>query len=181
MNPPKQDKYTGTIGIPLPATDIKLLDDDGNEVALGERGEICAKGPQVMKGYWLRPEETENSMINGYFRTGDIAIMDEHGYFTIVDRKKDMILVSGFNVYPNEVEEAMTEHPKILECGVIGVPDERSNEVPKIFIVRKDDSLTEKDVIRFAKEHLTGYKRPRHIEFVDELPKSNVGKILNHT
>ncbi|MBS9780530.1 MAG: AMP-binding protein [Moraxellaceae bacterium] len=178
MNPPKQDKYTGTIGIPLPATDIKLLDDDGNEVALGERGEICAKGPQVMKGYWLRPDETENSMINGYFRTGDIAIMDENGYFTIVDRKKDMILVSGFNVYPNEVEEAMTEHPKILECGVIGVPDARSNEVPKIFIVRKDASLTEKDVIKFAKEQLTGYKRPRHIEFVEDLPKSPVGKIL---
>ncbi len=179
MNPPNQNKYSGTIGIPTPAVDIKLLDDNDNEVGIGERGEICAKGPQVMKGYWQRPEATAESMTeDGYFRTGDIAIMDEHGYFTIVDRKKDMILVSGFNVYPNEVEDAMSEHPKILECGVIGVANEKSNEVPKIFIVKKDPSLTIKEVKRFAKEQLTGYKRPRHIEFVDELPKSNVGKIL---
>ncbi|PIE47637.1 MAG: long-chain fatty acid--CoA ligase [Gammaproteobacteria bacterium] len=179
MTPPKLNKYTGNIGIPAPATDIILLDDDGNEVPQGERGELSAKGPQVMAGYWKRPEATAKDMTeDGYFRTGDIAIMDEEGFFKIVDRKKDMILVSGFNVYPNEVEDAMTKHPKIKECGVIGLPNETSGETPKIFIVKADESLTEAEVKAFAKEHLTGYKRPRHIEFIDELPKSNVGKIL---
>lgn len=179
MNPPSLDKYTATIGIPAPSTDIKLLDDDGNEVAQGERGEICAKGPQVMEGYWKRPEATAEVMTaNGYFRTGDIGVMDENGFFKIVDRKKDMILVSGFNVYPNEVEDAMTAHPKIKECGVIGITDDRSGETVKIFIVKADESLTEDEVKAYAKTHLTGYKRPRLIEFLDELPKSNVGKIL---
>lgn len=179
MNPPALTEYTGKIGIPAPATDIILVDDDGNEVQKGEHGEIVAKGPQVMQGYWKRPEDTaECTTKDGYFRTGDIGIMDENGYFKIVDRKKDMILVSGFNVYPNEVEDVMTKHPKILEAGVIGIPDDKSGETPKIYIVRKDNSLTKDEVIKYAKEHLTGYKRPRHVEFIDELPKSPVGKIL---
>ena len=177
LNPP--EGYTGKIGIPIPATDIKLLDNDGNEVAMGEPGEICAKGPQVMPGYWNRPDETAKVMTaDGYFRTGDIGVMDDKGFIKIVDRKKDMILVSGFNVYPNEVEDVMTGHPKILECGVIGVPDEHSGEVPKIFVVKKDPSLTVEEVRAWAKENLTGYKRPKYIEFISELPKSNVGKIL---
>ncbi|UXZ05456.1 AMP-binding protein [Moraxella nasicaprae] len=171
--------YTGKIGIPFPSTDIILLDDEGREVAMGEAGEICAKGPQVMKGYWKKPDETAKVMTqDGYFRTGDIGVMDEQGYFKIVDRKKDMILVSGFNVYPNEVEEAIAAHPKVLECGVIGVPDGHSGESVKIFIVKKEDDLSVGEIKAWAKEHLTGYKRPRHIVFVDELPKSNVGKIL---
>ncbi|WP_169392471.1 MULTISPECIES: AMP-binding protein [Psychrobacter] len=178
-NPANQATFGGTIGIPMPATDVAILDDEGNEVALGDRGEICVRGPQVMKGYWNREEATREVMTeDGYFRTGDIGIMDDAGFVTIVDRKKDMILVSGFNVYPNEVEDVMAAHPKILECGVIGVPDDKSGEVPKIFVVRKDDSLTVDDVLAFAKQNLTGYKRPRYVEFIDELPKSNVGKIL---
>lgn len=177
LNPP--GGYTGKIGIPFPATDIKLLGEDDKEVPMGEAGEICAKGPQVMLGYWNRPDETEKVMTaDGYFRTGDIGIMDEKGFIKIVDRKKDMILVSGFNVYPNEVEDVMTSHPKILECGVIGVADEHSGEVPKIFIVKKDASLTVEEVRAWAKEKLTGYKRPKYVEFISELPKSNVGKIL---
>lgn len=179
MNPPTLTQYTGKIGIPAPATDIILVDDDGNEVAIGEAGEIAAKGPQIMQGYWKRPEDTADCTTkDGYFRTGDIGVMDNDGYFKIVDRKKDMILVSGFNVYPNEVEDVMTKHPKIMEAGVIGVPDDNSGEVPKIYIVRKDSTLSKNEVIKHAKEHLTGYKRPRHVEFVDELPKSPVGKIL---
>ncbi len=177
LNPP--GGYTGKIGIPFPATDVILLDDDNRQVALGEAGEICAKGPQVMIGYHNRPDETAKVMTaDGYFRTGDIGVMDERGFVKIVDRKKDMILVSGFNVYPNEVEEAIAAHPKVLECGVIGVPDDHSGEVVKVFIVKKDASLTEKEVMTWAKERLTGYKRPKHIEFIKELPKSNVGKIL---
>lgn len=172
--------FSGTIGIPMPSTDVAILDDAGNEVELGERGEISVRGPQVMKGYWKREDATSESMTaDGFFRTGDIGIMDDTGYVTIVDRKKNMILVSGFNVYPNEIEEVMTGHPKILECGVIGVEDEKSGEVPKIYVVRKDPSLTAEEVIAYAKENLTGYKRPRHVEFIDELPKSNVGKILH--
>ncbi len=171
--------YTGKIGVPFPATDIILLDDNDNEVALGEAGEICAKGPQVMQGYYKRPDETAKVMTaNGYFRTGDIGVMDENGYFKIVDRKKDMILVSGFNVYPNEVEEVIASLDGVLECGVIGVPDEHSGEVVKAFVVKKDPNLTEKDVYKWTKRNLTGYKRPKQIVFVDELPKSNVGKIL---
>lgn len=171
--------FSGKIGIPLPQTDIVLLDDAGNEMPLGEAGEICAKGPQVMKGYYKRDDETAKVMTDdGYFRTGDIGIFDEEGYIKIVDRKKDMILVSGFNVYPNEVEEAIAAHPKVLECGVIGVPDGHSGECVKVFIVKKDDSLTQEEVKNWAREHLTGYKRPKHIAFLAELPKSNVGKIL---
>ncbi|MDO4894008.1 AMP-binding protein [Moraxella sp.] len=178
VNPPPMG-FTGKIGIPLPNTDVVILDDDGNEVALGEAGEICGKGPQVMKGYYKRDDETAKVMTqDGYFRTGDIGVMDADGFVKIVDRKKDMILVSGFNVYPNEVEEAIAAHPKVLECGVIGVPDNHSGEVVKVYVVKKDASLDEKEVQSWAKQHLTGYKRPKHITFIDELPKSNVGKIL---
>ncbi|WP_019673517.1 AMP-binding protein [Psychrobacter lutiphocae] len=178
-NPMGLDEFPGNIGVPFPATDMAILDEEGNEVEIGERGEICVRGPQVMKGYWKRQEATDEVMTpDGYFRTGDIGVMDEEGYFKIVDRKKDMIIVSGFNVYPNEVEDVMTGHPKILECGVIGVHSDKSGEVPKIFVVRQDPSLTEQEVIDYAKKNLTGYKRPRIVEFVDELPKSNVGKIL---
>lgn len=178
-NPQGTSEFSGNIGLPMPATDMAILDEEGNEVALGERGEICVRGPQVMKGYWRREDATAEVMTpDGYFRTGDIGVMDEDGYFKIVDRKKDMILVSGFNVYPNEVEDAMSGHPKILECGVIGIEDEKSGEVPKIYVVRSDDSLTVEDVLAYGKENLTGYKRPRYVEFIDELPKSNVGKIL---
>lgn len=178
-NPPSIKAYTGTIGIPLPSTEVAILDDDGNEVALGEQGEIAIRGPQVMKGYWQRPDETAKVMtVDGYFRTGDIGIMDERGYSKIVDRKKDMILVSGFNVYPSEIEEVITTHPKVLEAAAIGVVDEKSGEVPKLFIVKKDPSLTAEEVLEYAKNNLTGYKRPKYVEFIDELPKSNVGKIL---
>ncbi|MFZ2552911.1 AMP-binding protein [Psychrobacter urativorans] len=179
-NPITSVSFSGTIGLPMPSTDIAIIDDAGNEVELGERGEIGVRGPQVMKGYWQREEATRESMTDdGFFLTGDIGIMADDGYVTIVDRKKNMILVSGFNVYPNEVEEVMAGHPQIIECGVIGVPDEKSGEIPKIFVVRKDASLTEEQVLDYAKEHLTGYKRPRYVEFIDELPKSNVGKILH--
>ena len=177
-NPPASEEFSGTIGIPLPLTDVAILDDDGNEVALGGQGEISIRGPQVMKGYWNRPDETEKVMFNGFFRTGDIGVMDPRGYVKIVDRKKDMILVSGFNVYPSEIEEVVSQHPKVLEVAAIGVPDEKSGEVPKLFVVKKDPSLTTEEVLAFAKENLTGYKRPRYVEFMDELPKSNVGKIL---
>lgn len=179
-NPEGTGEFSGNIGLPMPATDMAILDEEGNEVTLGERGEICVRGPQVMKGYWKRDDATAEVMTSdGYFRTGDIGVMDEEGYFKIVDRKKNMILVSGFNVYPNEVEDVMSGHPKILECGVIGIEDEKSGEVPKIYVVRSDDSLTKEEVLAYSKENLTGYKRPRYVEFIDELPKSNVGKILH--
>lgn len=179
VNPPASSEFTGTIGIPLPSTDVAILDDDGNAVAQGEQGELSIRGPQVMKGYWNRPDETAKVMTaDGFFRTGDIAVMDERGYTKIVDRKKDMILVSGFNVYPSEIEEVIATHPKVLEVAVIGVKDEKSGEVPKLFVVKKDQSLTTEEILAFAKENLTGYKRPRYVEFLEELPKSNVGKIL---
>lgn len=179
VNPLDLDHFTGAIGVPVPSTDAAILDDDGNRLAIGETGEIAIRGPQVMAGYWQRPEETARVMTDdGFFRTGDIGVMDEKGYIRIVDRKKDMILVSGFNVYPNEVEAALVSHPGILEVAAIGVPDEHSGEVVKVFIVRADENLTEEDVLAHAKESLTGYKRPKYIEFRDELPKSNVGKIL---
>ncbi|WOE30694.1 MULTISPECIES: AMP-binding protein [unclassified Acinetobacter] len=178
VNPPNSEEFTGSIGIPIPLTDVAILDDDGNEVAQGEQGEICIRGPQVMKGYWNRPDETEKVMIHGFFRTGDIGVMDLRGYIKIVDRKKDMILVSGFNVYPAEIESVVSKHPKVLEVAAIGVPDEKSGEVPKLFVVKKDPSLTTEEILAYAKANLTGYKRPRYVEFMTELPKSNVGKIL---
>ncbi len=178
-NPPATTEFSGTIGVPLPLTDVAILDDDGNHLPQGEQGEISIRGPQVMKGYWNRPDETAKVMTaDGYFRTGDIGVMDARGYFKIVDRKKDMILVSGFNVYPSEIEEVIAQHPKVLEVAAIGVPDEKSGEVPKLFVVKKDPSLTTEEVLEFAKQNLTGYKRPRYVEFMDDLPKSNVGKIL---
>jgi long-chain acyl-CoA synthetase len=171
--------WTGTIGLPLPSTDISIRDDGNKEVPLGHPGEICARGPQVMPGYWQRPDETAKVMTSdGYLRTGDIGVMDAKGQVTIVDRKKDMILVSGFNVYPNEVEAVVAGHPGVLECAVIGVPDERSGEVVKLFVVKKDPALTEGDLRRFCSEQLASYKVPKIIEFRADLPKTNVGKIL---
>ncbi|NHZ83522.1 long-chain-fatty-acid--CoA ligase [Massilia sp. CCM 8695] len=172
-------EFTGMIGLPYPSTDIAILDDDGNHVALGERGEIGIRGPQVMAGYWKRDDETAKSMTaDGFFKTGDIGIMDERGYTKIVDRKKDMILVSGFNVYPNEIESVISSHPGVLECACIGVPDHNSGEAVKLFVVRKDPNLTAEDLLEFCKEQLTAYKKPKYIEFRTELPKTNVGKIL---
>ncbi|MEQ8581447.1 MAG: AMP-binding protein [Marinoscillum sp.] len=178
INPMGEGNRVGTIGLPLPETDVVLLDEEGHEVGPGEKGELCTKGPQVFLGYWNKPEETEKCFINGYFKTGDIATMDPDGYFRIVDRKKEMILVSGFNVFPNEVEDAIASHPKVLEVGVIGVPDAKSTEAVKAVIVKKDASLTEEEIKTFCKENLTGYKCPKHVSFTSELPKSNVGKIL---
>lgn len=178
INPPNDMNRVGTIGMPLPDTDIVLLDDAGKEVPVGEPGELCAKGPQVFPGYWNKDEETKNCFINGYFKTGDIARMDPDGYFRIVDRKKEMILVSGFNVYPNEVEDAIALHPKVLEVGVISVPDSKSTEAVKAYVVKKDNSLTEAEIEEWCKEKLTGYKRPKHVAFTNELPKSNVGKVM---
>jgi long-chain acyl-CoA synthetase len=178
-NPADTDKFSGSIGIPVPSTYISIRDDNGNEVPLGQAGEICAKGPQVMAGYWNRPDETAQVMTaDGYFRTGDIGVMDESGYTKIVDRKKDMILVSGFNVYPNEIEDVIASHPGVLECAVIGIPDSKSGEAVKAFVVRKDPNLTADDIIKFCHEQLTNYKVPKHIEFRTDLPKTNVGKIL---
>jgi len=173
------DKFTGTIGLPVPSTDIAILDDDGKHLAPGSTGEIAIRGPQVMAGYWNRPDETAKVMTaDGFFRTGDIGIMDETGFTKIVDRKKDMILVSGFNVYPNEVEGVVAGHPGVLECAAVGVPDEHAGEAVKLFVVKKDPALTERDVMEYCKEHLTGYKKPKYIEFRSDLPKTNVGKIL---
>ncbi|WP_256807314.1 long-chain fatty acid--CoA ligase [Bradyrhizobium sp. Bra64] len=178
-NPATTTEFSGSIGIPVPSTWISIRDDDGNEMPLGQPGEICAKGPQVMSGYWNRPEETAKVMTSdGYFRTGDIGVMDEKGYTKIVDRKKDMILVSGFNVYPNEIEEVIASHPGVLECAVIGIPDSKSGEAVKAFVVKKDPNLTAEAVVKFCHEQLTGYKVPKHIEFRADLPKTNVGKIL---
>ena len=178
INPYNGTHRKGTIGLPLPNTDIKIFDDNNKEVAVGEPGEIGIKGPQVMKGYWNRPEETANCMHGDYFLTGDVGIMDEDGFFKIVDRKKEMILVSGFNVYPNEVEKAIAENPKVLEVGVRGEKNEDGTEFVRAFIVKKDNSLTEEEVIEFCRTKLTNYKVPKNISFRDELPKSNVGKIL---
>ncbi len=178
-NPANAGEFTGTIGLPIPSTDIAILDDAGRALATGEVGEIAIRGPQVMEGYWQRPEETARVMTGeGYFRSGDIGFMDERGYVTIVDRKKDMVLVSGFNVYPNEVEAVVASHPGVLECAVIGVPDEHTGEAVKLFVVRRDPALTAEQLQDYCHEQLTGYKRPKHIEFRNELPKTNVGKIL---
>jgi long-chain acyl-CoA synthetase len=171
--------YNGSIGFPVAMTDIQVRDDEGVVLAQGEIGELFAKGPQVMKGYWKRPEETASVIDSqGYLATGDIGYMDEQGYFFIVDRKKDMILVSGFNVFPNEVEEVVAMHPKVIEVAAVGVPNELSGELVKVFVVKNDKSLTEQDIITHCRQHLTGYKVPKLVEFREELPKSNVGKIL---
>jgi len=177
-NPLDGGERIGTIGVPVPSTYMKILDDDGNEVPHGEPGEICAKGPQVMDEYWARPEETTAAFHGDWFRTGDIGIEDDDGFFTIVDRKKDMILVSGFNVYPNEIENVVASLGKVLEVAAIGVADEHSTEVVKLFVVKNDESLTEEEVKEHCTEFLTNYKRPKYVEFISELPKSNVGKIL---
>ncbi len=172
-------EFTGTIGLPIPSTEIAIRDDEGRDLPLGEIGEICIRGPQVMAGYWNRPDETARVMTaDGYFKSGDMGVMDEGGYTRIVDRKKDMILVSGFNVYPNELEEVVAQHPGVLEVACIGVPDEHSGEAPKLFVVRRDPGLTEEALMDYCRENFTGYKRPRHIEFRTELPKTPVGKIL---
>ncbi|MFD1142224.1 AMP-binding protein [Larkinella insperata] len=168
----------GTIGLPLPSTEMKIMQEDGTEAPMGMPGEIWAKGPQVFSGYYNRPEETAQVLEDGWFKTGDIGVMDEDGFFRIVDRKKDMILVSGFNVYPNEIEDVIAKCPGVLEVACIGVPDEKSTETVKVFVVKKDPNLTAEDILKYSKEQLTNYKRPRHIEFREELPKSNVGKIL---
>ncbi|HVK52854.1 MAG TPA: long-chain fatty acid--CoA ligase [Pseudoxanthomonas sp.] len=179
INPMDLKDYNGAIGLPIPSTDACLKDDDGNPVPLGEVGELCIKGPQVMKGYWQRPEETAKVIdSDGWLHTGDMAKMDESGFFYIVDRKKDMILVSGFNVYPNEVEDVIAGLEGVLEVAAIGVPDERSGEAVKVFVVKKDPALTEDRIKAFCRDNLTGYKQPRYIEFRTELPKTNVGKIL---
>lgn len=179
INPPDLEEYNGSIGLPIPNTDLSVQDDQGNILPTGETGELCVRGPQVMKGYWNRPDETRKVLSeDGWFRTGDMGRMDEKGYVYIVDRKKDMINVSGFNVYPNEIEDVLASHPGILEAGVVGIEDERSGEAVKAVVVKKDASLTEQDVIRHCRENLTGYKIPQVVEFRDELPKSNVGKIL---
>ncbi len=178
-NPSDSMEYTGTIGMPLPSTDMRIVGDDGTELPLGERGEIAIKGPQVMAGYWNRPDETAKVMTaDGYFRSGDIGVMDERGYFTIVDRKKDMINVSGFNVYPNEVEEVVTRMPGIVEAAAVAMPDENSGEAVKLYVVKSDPSITADGVKAFCKDNLTGYKRPKEVAFKDELPKTNVGKVL---
>ena len=179
VNRPDLTEFSGTIGLPLPSTDISIRDDDGREVSMGEPGEICIRGPQVMAGYWNRPDETAKCMTaDGFFKSGDVGVMDERGYFRIVDRKKDMILVSGFNVYPNELEQVINLHPGVLECAAIGVADAKSGEAVKLFVVRKDPALAEEDLSKYCKDNFTAYKRPKYIEFRDDLPKSNVGKIL---
>jgi long-chain acyl-CoA synthetase len=178
-NPTNSKAYTGTIGLPLPSTWLKLLDDDGHEVPMGQPGEIAIKGPQVMAGYWQRPDETAKVMTpDGYFKSGDIGVVDERGYFKVVDRKKDMILVSGFNVYPNEIEDVVAQIPGVLECAAVGVVDDKTGEAVKLVIVKKDESLTEAQVREYCRANLTGYKQPRIVEFRTDLPKTPVGKIL---
>ena len=178
-NPVTATNFSGTIGLPLPSVELAIKDDDGKVVAQGERGEICIRGPNVMQGYYLRPEETASAFTpDGFMRTGDIGVMDPHGYFRIVDRKKDMILVSGFNVFPNEIENVISLCPGVVECAAIGIPDDKQGEAIKVFVVKSDPLLSEEDVARHCQQSLTGYKRPKYIEFRDELPKSNVGKIL---
>ncbi|MEY2689052.1 MAG: hypothetical protein RL375_3250 [Pseudomonadota bacterium] len=172
-------EFSGTIGLPISSTDIAIRDDDGRDVPIGQPGEICIRGPQVMAGYWKRPDDTAKAMTaDGYFKSGDVGVMDERGYIRIVDRKKDMILVSGFNVYPTEIEQVVNLHPGVLECAAVGVVDPHSGEAVKLYVVKSDTTLSEDDIARYCRENFTGYKRPKYIEFRDELPKSNVGKIL---
>ena len=177
FNPSGITEFKGSVGLPLALTDIHIIDENGNTCPTGTRGEVCIKGPQVMRGYWQR-DNADTFTPNGYFRSGDIGVMNDKGFLTLVDRKKDMILVSGFNVYPNEVEAALTEHPKVLEVAVVGVADDHSGEVPKAFVVKKDAHLTVEELQDFASKRLTGYKRPQSYEFINELPKTAVGKIL---
>jgi long-chain acyl-CoA synthetase len=178
-NPADRKEFSGTIGLPIPSTEVAILDDQGNHLPIGQPGEIAIRGPQVMAGYWNRPDETAKVMTpDGFFKSGDIGVMNEEGFIKIVDRKKDMILVSGFNVYPNEIEEVVAMHPGVLECACVGVPDENSGEAVKLFVVRKDPGLTVEQLMDYCKEQFTGYKKPKYIEFRDELPKTNVGKIL---
>jgi len=178
-NRPDTTEFNGSIGLPIPSTEIAILDDDGKPVPLGQPGEIGIRGPQVMVGYWNRPDETAKVMTSdGFFKSGDVGVMDERGYVKIVDRKKDMILVSGFNVYPNEIEAVVAAHPGVLECACVGVPDANSGEAVKLFVVRKDPALTADELMNYCKEQFTGYKKPKYIEFRDDLPKTNVGKIL---
>jgi long-chain acyl-CoA synthetase len=179
INPADATEFSGSIGLPIPSTDVAILDDDGKPVPPGQPGEIAIRGPQVMSGYWNRPDETAKVMTpDGFFKSGDVGVMDERGYVKIVDRKKDMILVSGFNVYPNEIEGVLAMHPGVLECACIGVPDANSGEAVKLFVVRKDASLTVDELMNYCKENFTAYKKPKYIEFREELPKTNVGKIL---
>jgi len=179
INPPDTTEFTGSIGLPISSTEVSIRDDAGSELAIGEVGEICIRGPQVMTGYWQRPDETAKTMFDeGWLRTGDMGFVDPKGFVFITDRKKDMILVSGFNVYPNEVENVVVEMDGILEAAAIGLPDERSGEIVKIFAVRTDDNITEQDIINHCRKNLTGYKRPKLVEFREDLPKTNVGKIL---
>ena len=178
VNPIDGSARLGSIGLPVPSTDIRIVDDNGYPLPAGEIGELQIKGPQVMAGYYNQPEETAKVIKDGWLSTGDMALMEPDGYFRIVDRKKDMILVSGFNVYPNEIEDVIAAHPKVMECCAIGIPDEKSGEVVKLFVVKKDKSLSEAEVLGYAREHMTNYKIPKEIAFIDELPKSNVGKIL---
>ena len=179
INPLDLKEYNGAIGLPLPSTEVSIQDPEGAMLGIGEVGEFCVRGPQVMKGYWQRPEETARVLSSdGWLKTGDVARVDEQGYVYIVDRLKDMILVSGFNVYPNEVETVIASHPGVLEVGVIGEPDDGSGEIVKAVVVRKDPALDAAAIIEHCREHLTGYKVPKIVEFRDELPKTNVGKIL---
>ena len=179
INPINITAYTGSIGLPIPSTEIEIRDDEGKEAAIGQPGELWIKGPQVMKGYWQRPDETAKALDSrGFLASGDVAVIDEKGWIKLVDRKKDMIVVSGFNVYPNEIEDVIAHHPKVLEVACIGINSEKTGEALKLFVVKKDASLTEEELISFARQELTGYKVPKNIEFRDELPKSNVGKIL---
>jgi long-chain acyl-CoA synthetase len=178
-NPLHLDGFNGSVGVPFPSTEVAIFDDGGTEIGVDEVGEICARGPQIMAGYWQRPDETAQVMFgDGWLRTGDVGRLDAKGYLFIEDRKKDVIVVSGFKVYPNEIEDVAARQSGVREAAAIGVPDEKSGEVVKLFIVRKDPGLTVADVLRHARENLTGYKIPHHVEFIDELPKSNVGKVL---
>ena len=179
VNPVTLTEFNGTVGLPVPSCEVSIRDDAEREVGIGERGEVCIRGPQVMVGYWQRPQESAQAFTaDGFFKTGDIGVLDDRGYLKIVDRKKDMILVSGFNVFPNEIEEVVAAHPGVLECAAVGVPDAHSGEAIKVFVVRRDAALTERDLQEWCAENLTGYKRPKHVAFRTELPKTNVGKIL---
>jgi long-chain acyl-CoA synthetase len=177
-NPVDGSDRLGSIGLPFPSTEIRLVDDDGNDVPAGQSGELVVRGPQVMKGYWNRSDETASVLRDGWLFTGDMAEMDADGFFRIVDRKKDMIVVSGFNVYPNEIEEVVLQHPDVQEVGAVGVPDDKSGEVVKVVVVKKRESLTAEELIEFCREKLAGYKVPKRVEFRAELPKTNVGKVL---